>query len=425
MNNTSVTVKQPNGAAMRGCSRSGLAIWGCIAIAVAALSFSLSGRALDVSSHETRKALARAYKAESELATLHQTVASLRRALKQAQTSAGGDHAGQGAPIAVKTAATTPPTTIRPAAQAWDDTDDNRRIHLLLTRVANVHGEVMVALANDVMMCSNPKTCWWNGGNILETFLKANARLKLQNAVVITLDDATEAFCQKFGSVNSLRLSLPVPKAQEGSRGANMISTLKYGLLKQILLMGFSCLVVDLDLIFLKDPFEHLYRDADVEASTDGFTKAWAGGSIGSVHEPKMGWGAGGLYVQHFTLNVGCAFFRPTVRAMDLLQRVSDALAVKSGWDQQVFNSEAFMLSHGTYNGSKVAVRVMEYSQWVNSKTFFFSDRSRYFPGRSSKAPIPVMVHMNYHPDKHKRMLCVWDRYVEGKLDACDGFKEV
>ena len=44
--------------------------------------------------------------------------------------------------------------------------------------------------------------------------------------------------------------------------------------------------------------FHHLYRDADVEASTDGFTSGWASGSIGSVHEPKMGWGAGGLYIQ-------------------------------------------------------------------------------------------------------------------------------
>ena len=85
-----------------------------------------------------------------------------------------------------------------------------------------------------------------------------------------------------------------------------MISTLKYGLLKQALLMGFSILVVDLDLVFLKDPFEHLMRDADVEASTDGFTSAWASGQMSSINEPAMGWGAGGLYVQHFTLNVGC-----------------------------------------------------------------------------------------------------------------------
>jgi hypothetical protein len=41
----------------------------------------------------------------------------------------------------------------------------------------------------------------------------------------------------------------------------------------------------------------------------------------------------------------------------------------------QVFNQEAFTLSHGSYNGAKVSVRVMDYRQWINSKTFFFSDR--------------------------------------------------
>ena len=50
--------------------------------------------------------------------------------------------------------------------------------------------------------------------------------------------------------------------------------------------------------------------------------------------------------------------------------------------------------------------------------------RQRFFPGAPTPPErLPVMVHMNYHPDKHKRMLCVWERYVEGRKDACDGFK--
>ena len=61
---------------------------------------------------------------------------------------------------------------------------------------------------------------------------------------------------------------------------------------------------------------------------------------MGSVHEAAMGWGAGGLYVQHFTLNVGCAFFRPTERAIELLRRVAQRLSQASAWDQQVFNTE-------------------------------------------------------------------------------------
>lgn len=81
------------------------------------------------------------------------------------------------------------------------------------------------------------------------------------------------------------------------------------------------------------------------------------------------------------------------------------------------------MLSHGNYNGSKVAVRVMDYMLWANSKVFFFSQRAAFFPGKPTPPDkLPVMVHMNYHPDKHKRMLCVWDRYVNGKHSACDAF---
>ena len=135
----------------------------------------------------------------------------------------------------------------------WDNTTDNNRFRGMLSRRANSRGEVMLALANDVMMCSNRKTCWWDGGNILQTFLKGLRRLPVSNVVIVTLDDPTHAFCVGF-SVGCLRLNLPVPSAQQGSRGANMISTLKYGLLRQALLMGFAILVVDLDLLFLRDP---------------------------------------------------------------------------------------------------------------------------------------------------------------------------
>ena len=59
----------------------------------------------------------------------------------------------------------------------------------------------------------------------------------------------------------------------------------------------------------------------------------------------------------------------------------------------QVFNEEAFMLSHGHYNGSKVSVRVMHYLEWVNSKVFFYSMRRRFFPALDQQTP-PVMIHM-------------------------------
>ena len=102
------------------------------------------------------------------------------------------------------------------------------------------------------------------------------------------------------------------------------------------------------------------------------------------------------------------------------------ASARESGWAQQIFNQELFLKSHGEYNGSKASVRVMDHLKWVNSKVYFFSERRRFLPGRpTEEKDLPVMVHMNYHADKHKRMLCVWARYgTKGEIGACDKFPE-
>jgi len=65
------------------------------------------------------------------------------------------------------------------------------------------------------------------------------------------------------------------------------------------------------------------------------------------------------------------------------------------------------------------AVRVMDYLDFAHSKTFFRSQRKLFFPGAQATHK-PVMIHNNYHPDKHIRMLCYVERYFHGKPDACD-----
>lgn len=294
---------------------------------------------------------------------------------------------------------------------------------LILRARSADRGEVMLGLANDVMMCNNPSTCWWDGGNILESFLEVTwRRLGVRNLVLAVLDDTTEAYMAKhWPDVHVFRPELDIPSTQDGTHPANRVSALKYQLLRQFIATGTGVLVTDLDLVYLSDPFQHLYRDADVEGQTDGFNEGWAHGSLSGIQDKSMGWGGGGLYAQVFTVNVGCMYVRPTARSARLMARVARKMATTKTWDQQAFNEEALLPAHGDTTSGLASVRIMDYLKFVNSKTFFKSSRGRFLPGASA-APesTPVMIHMNYHPDKHKRMLCLISRYHDGNVGACD-----
>eukprot|EP00201_Polytomella_parva_P007328 CAMPEP_0175075950 /NCGR_PEP_ID=MMETSP0052_2-20121109/22390_1 /TAXON_ID=51329 ORGANISM="Polytomella parva, Strain SAG 63-3" /NCGR_SAMPLE_ID=MMETSP0052_2 /ASSEMBLY_ACC=CAM_ASM_000194 /LENGTH=631 /DNA_ID=CAMNT_0016344903 /DNA_START=397 /DNA_END=2292 /DNA_ORIENTATION=- len=332
-----------------------------------------------------------------------------------------------------------------------------------VAQIANENREILFALANTVMICQNVKKCWWDGGNILEAFLVNLERVGIANHLIGVLDDDTETYLVERAAKRSKRDASPInatshtdgaqggrngssgsgstifeihwirlsekdlPKAQKGSREANIVSSLKFTIVQELMQMGYHTLLSDMDLVYVQNPFNFLHRDADVESSSDGFDDM-AYGLMSSIQDASMGWGGGGLYMQTFTLNVGCAYLRATQKAYALVRRVSGILASQPGWDQQIFNQALLMMPHGGnqreghHPGGTPSIRIMSLTQFVNSKTFFRSRRKEYLPGRSASAQTPVMVHFNYHPDKFKRMECVTKRYFEGVVDACDSF---
>lgn len=52
-----------------------------------------------------------------------------------------------------------------------------------------------------------------------------------------------------------------------------------------------------------QNPFEHLYRDSDVEGMTDGFDERTAYGGIEGFDDPSMGWSRYAQYYKHFNFN--------------------------------------------------------------------------------------------------------------------------
>jgi len=231
-------------------------------------------------------------------------------------------------------------------AMPTDVSVDPKLRELVLKTRSKDRGEVMLGLANGVMICRNTKICWWDGGNILESFLEVTwRRLGVRNLILAVLDDETETYMAKhWPDVPTFRSDLKIPDAQEGTHPANKVSTLKYDLLRQFIATGTGVLITDLDLVYVSNPFENLHRDADIEGQTDGFSREWAHGKFGGIDDKTMGWGGGGLYAQVFTINVGCMYVRPTARSAMLMVRVTHRMATEQAWDQQVFNEVRLMI---------------------------------------------------------------------------------
>jgi hypothetical protein len=67
----------------------------------------------------------------------------------------------------------------------------------------------------------------------------------------------------------------------------------------------------------------------------------------------------------------------------------------------------------------QVTARVMDIDKFMNSKRLFKDVRNRPKHLQPSK---PVTIHINYHPDKHERMIGVVKYYVDGDEGALKPF---
>ena len=288
------------------------------------------------------------------------------------------------------------------------DESVNPRLAKILEKVA-VGRELVVALAN-----SNVKES-------LEVWFTNIKRVGIPNYLVVALDDDIENLCKSNG--------VPVYKRDpdEGldsvarSGGNHAVSGLKFRILREFLQLGYSVLLSDIDIVYLQNPFDHLYRDSDVESMSDGHNNYTAYGYNDVFDEPAMGWARYAHTMRIWVYNSGFFYLRPTIPSIELLDRVADRLARDSkAWDQAVFNEELFFPSHPGYTGLHASRRTMDFYLFMNSKVLFKTVRK----DAKLKKLKPVIVHVNYHPDKLSRMKAVVEFYVNGKQDALDPYPD-
>ncbi|XP_030450523.1 arabinosyltransferase RRA2-like [Syzygium oleosum] len=287
------------------------------------------------------------------------------------------------------------------------DESVNPRLAKILEKVA-VNRELVVALAN-----SNVK-------EMLEVWFTNIKRVGILNYLVVALDEDTAKFCESN--------RVPVYKRDPdegvdsiGRKGGNhAVSGLKFRILREFLQLGYSVLLSDVDIVYLQNPFDHLYRDSDVESMTDGHDNRTAYGFNDVFDEPGMGWARYAHTMRIWVYNSGFFYIRPTIPSIELLDRVAARLSRENAWDQAVFNEELFFPSHNGYDGLHAARRTMDFYLFMNSKVLFKTVRK----DASLSKIKPVIVHVNYHPDKLPRMKAVVEYYVNGKEDALKPFPD-
>ncbi|XP_043714201.1 arabinosyltransferase RRA2-like [Telopea speciosissima] len=284
----------------------------------------------------------------------------------------------------------------------------NPRLAKMLEKVA-VQRELIVALAN-----SNVK-------EMLEVWFTNIKRVGIPNYLVVALDDEIVNFCKSK--------DVPVYKRDPDkgidsvarTGGNHAVSGLKFRILREFLQLGYSVLLSDVDIIYLQNPFNYLYRDSDVESMTDGHNNMTAYGYNDVFDEPAMGWARYAHTMRIWVFNSGFFYIRPTIPSIELLDRVAGRLSQEPhSWDQAVFNEELFYPSHPGYDGLHASRRTMDFYLFMNSKVLFKTVRK---DAKLSKLK-PVIIHVNYHPDKLPRMKAVVSFYVDGNQDALKDFPD-
>eukprot|EP00884_Botryococcus_braunii_P010704 jgi/Botrbrau1/19635/Bobra.0003s0005.1 len=263
--------------------------------------------------------------------------------------------------------------------------------------------EVMIAISDYNLVATGALVTW----------IKTVKRAGVKNYMIVAIDKQLADYCAEQ-NVPVYYRNLQIDKVHEGTGANHAISALKYKIIREFLDLGWSVLLSDVDIVVVQDPFDHLYRDHDIEGMTDGFDARTAYGYIDGFDDPSMGWARYAQAIKHFNLNSGLFYIKANKRTLALMDRIATRLSKQRAWDQAVFNEEIFFLSHDDYVSANVSVRVMNIYKFMNSKILFKT--VRHLPRASQTRP--VMVHINYHPDKHERMLGVIKYYLEGDDDA-------
>ena len=221
-------------------------------------------------------------------------------------------------------------------------------------------------------------------------------------------------------SVDSLLVLAGDAAGTTHTEGALGVAIARYHVLARLLAHGFGVLSVSPATVLLANPFEHLYRDADIEAMSTGWDDGSAYGYNHVLDDPSMGFTRFCHGSRIVSYEPGFFFAMPTTESIALTARMATQLARPaaklsttstahevSAAEREALLHELWLPSHHEYASVGAILRVMNYMCFVNSKVLF--RQLRMLPN----SPSPVAVQMNYHSDAVPRMRATIARYLD------------
>ena len=217
------------------------------------------------------------------------------------------------------------------------------------------------------------------------------------NFLVVAIDQATSDFLTKRSVANYVR---PL-RTRSGSTDNHATSGLKFQILSELLSVGVSVLLTDVDVVLTQDPFPALYRDSDVEGMSDGWDED---SGYGHVHELPLSLARDASApaaastplrsVRMAARNSGLFYLSATHESLRLMQILAKRMASEDVWDQSAYNMEIFRPAYGQYVAAGVSVRAMNFVCFCNTKVLF--KYMRHDPQLIDPARhVPVTVHIN------------------------------
>lgn len=197
-------------------------------------------------------------------------------------------------------------------------------------------------------------------------------KFHIKNYIIVSVDNETYEYLKKknintFMYYNLTTSSSP-SKSDYGSKDFKRKTHMKTRIILDALLLGYNVLIVDVDIVFFKNPLPYLdCESCDLQIQDNLF----------ATHE-----GNSGFYL-----------VRPTVPGILLHQRAWDTAMVSP--DALPNQKVLFKIYMGMLNESQISVKTLSVEQFPNGKVFW-DETGRMFAGDGPSIDGAVIVHNNW-----------------------------